>query len=257
MKLIKKLILSTVVLISYTYCFSQNDVAKAMLELDERLTNYDILKIDTQYYDTGEIHKIYYYDTNNKLRKTIVFYKSGAFQIITNRNTKDESDGLFLEFYENGTLKNYGIYINGVGFLYSYYENGKIKEYYLSKGPYCAWYGISYCENGQKELEQFYDSLSYTQQAYYCDGSLKFKGVVINRKNEEGSFLKGLPDGKWVFWHKNGKIRKEIYFEKSKILKTVKYDEEGVLYFEKEEKEPVEVLFHEGYVLGELGEIYN
>ena len=227
------------------------------LSIENQLNNI-IVKVDTFYFkESKKIEKIFYYDKENALIKSVNFYKNEDKHIWLKINSDLNETSISINYDSLGTIKKFEFEIDKTNISLSYHKNGSVKNYYTGKGSYYTGYEVSYCENGQKELEHFYDSLSYTQQAFYCDGSLKFKGVVINHKDEEGNFLKELPDGKWVFWHKNGKIKKEIYFEKSKILKTLKYDDEGVMYFEKEEKQPVGVLFHEGYVLGELGEIYN
>lgn len=218
----KNLILSIVILMSYTYCFAQNDVAKAMLELDKRMTDYEISKIDTEYFETSQLHhKLFYYDTNNKLRKTVVFYKSGAFQRITNRNTKDESDGLYLEFYENGALKHYGIYINDTGFSYSYYEDGRIKKYSQSKDSYLINYEVSFCSEGELYTEIFYDSTGYSVTGYHCNGNLRVRG------RNESDYIKKI--GKWEYWNEKGILIKEEFWEKGVLKETKEYDEEGNL----------------------------
>jgi len=199
--------------------YAQNDVAKAMIEMDKRMTTYQVLKIDTEFYNTKEIHKLFYFDNDKKLRKTINYYKSGLLKSIFNRNKKSHIDGLSLAFYETGSLESYGFYNNGVGFSYDYYEDGRIKTYSQSKDTYLTGYEASFCDDESLYYETFHDSLDYMQKGYYCNHKLRIKGRLLNGKEE----------GKWQYWDEDGNLIKEETYDKGKLLKTKEYDEQGIL----------------------------
>jgi antitoxin component YwqK of YwqJK toxin-antitoxin module len=214
--MIMKKIISLVFVVSLTTpIIGQNVVANAMIEMDKRLTNYEILKVDTEYYATAEAHKLFYYDIDGNLRKTIELYKMGQFKSIFNRNKDSHSDGLSLDFYKNGTIKSYGISNDRTGFSYQYYESGRIKKYSQSRGTYYTGYSSSYCSEGELYSEIFYDSLDYVKRGFHCNGSLRFKGRIINNEGKEG---------KWEYWNKDSFLIKEQEWEKGKLIKEEEFE---------------------------------
>jgi len=212
--------------LSIAMCFSamvhgQHEIAKAMIEMDKRMTNYDVFKVDTQYYDTGQPHKLFYYDTTNALRKTTIFSDSGNLKTIVNRNKKDELDGMLLSLYETGELKSFSIYNNNTGFSYTYYKNGRIKIYSQSKDTYPIGYEATFCSEGSLYYEAFHDSADYIQEAYHCNGDLRFKGRMLNEE-EEGMLgyriLNQRKDGIWKYWDEDGNLIEEEHWEKGELI---------------------------------------
>ena len=220
------LILSILVCFSIT-SYSQSEVAKAMIEMDKRMSNYVVSKIDTQFYETGEIFKLFYYDTTSSLRKTIVFTGSGRLKRIVNRNKKDELDGLLLELFESGEIKSFSIYNNRTGIGYEYYENGRIKSYYQRKDTYPIGYAATFCSGGSLYYEAFNDSTDYIQEAYHCDGSLRFKGRMLNEE-EEGLWgyriLNQRKDGVWKYWDEEGNLIEEEHWDKGELIERKEFE---------------------------------
>lgn len=208
--MIKELLIVIICLISLSV-FGQSDMAKAMIDMDSRITTYDISKIDTQFYESNEIQKLFYYDTDNKLRKTSTFYISGKIKGILNRDQEDRLDGLTLSIYESGSLKSYGMYNKGIGFSYQYYEDGRIKIYSQSKDTYLCGYRVSFCSEGELYSETFYDSTGYTETGYYCNGNLRIRG-----RNKTDYINKV---GKWEYWNEEGKLIKIEHWEEGKLIK--------------------------------------
>jgi antitoxin component YwqK of YwqJK toxin-antitoxin module len=207
--------------ITYFQCYAQNEVLNAMIELDKRMTNYEILKKDTLFFQTGEIEKIRYYDSTSKIRKSITYYKTGNLKEVFNVNSNHQLDGLLLEMYENGIIENFGVYVDNTGFSYRYYENGRIKKYSQSKDSYLINYEVSFCSEGELYSEIFYDSTGYSVTGYHCNGNLRARG------RNESAYIQ--QDGKWEYWNEKGILIKEEFWEKGILKETKEYDDEGNL----------------------------
>lgn len=201
-------------ILSNSLVYSQNDMTKVMIELDSRTTKYEVLKIDTLFSVSGEVRKIRYYNPLNKIRKSISFYLGGNIKGIFNVNAQHQLDGLSLDFYENGAIKHYGVYVDDTGFSYDYYKDGRIKKYSQSKDNYLVGYESSFCSEGELYLEIFHDSLDYTQKGYHCNGKLRFKGRIINNE---------LKEGKWEYWNNEGVLIKEETWGKGELIETKEY----------------------------------
>ncbi len=196
--------------------YGQNDISKAMVEMDSRLTDYTISRTDTQFYETKELHKLFYYDSDSILRKTASFYRSGKKKRLLNRDQEDRLDGLTLTIYESGSLKSYGMYNKGVGFSYQYYEDGRIKIYSQSKDTYLIGYRATFCSEGELYSETFYDSTGYSVLGYHCNGNLRVKG------RNDTAYINKI--GKWEYWNEEGKLIKVEFWEDGQLIKEEKIE---------------------------------
>ncbi len=210
-KVKKHLFIISFLLLLGSYGFGQSDMSKAMIDMDSRLTTYEIIKTDTTFSESGKMKKVRYYNPINKIRKTILYYENGTIKEIFNVNEKHQLDGILLEIYENGKIKHYGIYNNGVGFSYDYYEDGRIKIYSQSKDTYTIGYKATFCSEGELYSETFYDSTGYSFTGYHCNGNLRVKG-----RNETDYINKV---GKWEYWNKEAVLIKTEHWEKGKLIK--------------------------------------
>ncbi len=127
------------------------------------------------------------------------------------------------EYYENGKLKYYGAYNNGI-------KVGLHKEYEIDGKAIIA---KEYNENGQLIAEGIIDTLDRKQsewKLYYETGEIKAKGRYQNNQRvgewvyyfikgnieQKGSFKKNKYNGKWVWYNENRNIRREEYYEDGK-----------------------------------------
>ena len=96
------------------------------------------------------------YDKENVIRKVIILSKNQAIKkinigpIFFSGNIKYE---LSLNYYKTGNIETFSYDINYASVTIEYFENGSIKKYYSSYDTYPSGYKVSFCENGQKELE--------------------------------------------------------------------------------------------------------
>jgi antitoxin component YwqK of YwqJK toxin-antitoxin module len=192
--------------------YSQDIISTAMLEIDERLKNYVVTKVDSEFFETNELEKLFYYDQSDNLRKTKTFYKSGELQSITNRNASDDLDGVSLGFFESGKLESFAMYNEGVGFAYAYYESGRIKTFSQSKNTYLFRYESSYCSDGALYSETFYDSTGYSVKGFHCNGNLRIQG------RNDTDYIKKI--GEWKFWNENGELIRIEYWNEGKLENT-------------------------------------
>ncbi len=100
-------------------------------------------------YKSGELEGMYQTWHDNYIPKENAFYKNGKIlgehskwyydgrvQLQENYNEEGKQDGKFLEYYEDGSLKNKGKFKNGLkkGWWKSYDENGKKEIDFYKKG---------------------------------------------------------------------------------------------------------------------------
>jgi len=144
-------------------------------------------------------------------------------------------DGLFVEYFSNGKMKNERRYVYGVksGVNNEWFENGSRK----SEGMYIDGKKegalIEYYENTNRKYsaEYFKDQLNGKSQNFYSNGELK----------NSTDFVNGQKNGKYTEWHENGKLRKELVFEKDKVSDgtIIEYDNLGFKLMELECKSGV------------------
>ena len=68
--MLKEIFITIIFLMSLS-AFGQSDMSNAMIEMDKRITTYEIIKTDTTFFDSGKKEKVRYYNPINKIRKTI------------------------------------------------------------------------------------------------------------------------------------------------------------------------------------------
>ncbi len=193
---------------------TQESKLTPLLYLDEVLSDFEILKVDTEFYNSGVINKLFYYDINSTLRKTKTYFKTGELSSISNWNDKKDKSGISLGLYQNGMLEYFGLFNSGVGFSFGYYIDGKIKYQSQTKDNKYIGYYASYCSEGQLYEELFYDSLYYTQKGYHCNGKIRFEGDIINNSTKTST---------WKYYSEQGKLIKEEEWNMGKLISTKEY----------------------------------
>lgn len=226
----KRIFLLYSIIISFNVS-SQNEVSKAMIEISDRLVDYEVSRVDTEYFDNRSIEKLFYYDNKSIHRRTITFFSGGQIQSITNFDIEGFSDGVNLEFHENGLLKYYTVENNGTGISIEYYKDGRIKRHNQIKNTHYIGYSSSYCSEGELYSEMFYDSLSYIQEGYHCNSRLRYQGRINNIKTYPDGFYenKEVAIGEWKFWNKEGNLTNSFFFNEGEIIEVHFFDESGKL----------------------------
>ena len=178
-------------------------------------TNYvDGHGIYSEFFKTGEIQESGYFMNNKKEgswisyyingnKKQIVKYEGGKVNINepclsyseqglieTEKLVKEIddlliNDGKYISYYDNGTIREKGIYINNLkdGLWNEFYNDGAIKSV------------ISF-ENGNGLFK-----------SYYTDGKLLLEGNYINNKK----------NGKWIEYSNKGNKYREYYYLHDKL----------------------------------------
>ena len=138
---------------------------------------------------------------------------------------KDMLHGENISYYENGNKHEiYNYRANSRhGACEEYYENGKpkLKGFYNSNVRDSIWQ--LFYDNGNQQSEIVYDDgkIVSINKFYTRDGKQTVtggNGSMINyydsgAKNSEGNIKSGVEDGKWVYYHENGK--KKALFRKT------------------------------------------
>jgi TonB family protein len=139
-------------------------------------------------------------------------YKDSACEI---RN------GSFMYFYPNGNLSSIGKYLNDEreGIWLSFYYNGMMSDStnYVNGDPI----GIT---NGWHENGSIRDSIN--------NNVLQDKSSVVywfdnGQPQTIGNFLLDKKEGKWEYYHKNGKLAAIAEYSQNKVLSKTFFDEKG------------------------------
>lgn len=193
----------------------QNQISKTLLEGEKLMTNFIVLKVDTEYYENGNIKDLFYFDMQHNNRKVVSYYNTGELKSILNRNENEKLDGLIIGFFKSSKLESYSFFVNGIGITFDFYEDGRLKQQYQSDTIGFMGYYSSYCSEGELYSEVFYDSLDYVQKGYHCNGKMRFQGRILNNNTKEG---------KWEYWNKEGELIKKEYWEKGELIKEEEFD---------------------------------
>jgi uncharacterized protein len=169
--------------------------------------DFFIGKIDTSFYGDNKIEKIFIYDSLQRRRKVISYYKYGQIESIYNF-LGDDLDGVSVSFYETGALRSYSLYKNDKGFCFEYYEAGRLKEHYQAISGTYVGYRATYCSNGVLYQETFYNKPNYLSKGYHCDGSLRFEGNIVDFKE----------DGVWKYYNEKGKVIKKANYKNGLVI---------------------------------------
>jgi len=159
-------------------------------------------------------------------------YSNGKDSLIANIE-KGKFNGVYISYYENGNMRDSILYDKGnVQNIKSWLENGSIKktsktELFKDKDGFTCivdikndtlfFTGIAIDSNvkvsGEKLIEEETFSsgeLNGPTTRYYSNG----------KKRLEGAYVKGVEDGKWTWYKKNGQVENErVYKDGSYAMK--------------------------------------
>jgi len=164
----------------------------------------EIKKTDSGWYRND------YYTANNSLQMRGL-YKDNACKI---------KNGMFTFFYANGNVSDIRRYNNNKsdGIALSFHNNGMMSDsvvYELDKpvGIEFSWYANGYLLDSIVHNRNGSDVEVY----WFDNGSPSCGGNSVNDKKE----------GKWVYYHKNGKTAAIENYKNDKLVSGKYYDEEG------------------------------
>ena len=179
--------LSFLILISTSNCFSQSELIKAYED--------KINKLDTSVYFNVQLHKTRY------LTGGLNFLAISA-----SRYYQNEKISTFIDtnrtFHRNGNLKHMQIQ-DSIGLVYEIYQYDKSGQI------------TRHCQISRDILPNSANSYADLRDSYenYCkkykNGKLIFEGKFIGAKTE---------DGKHIWYDSDGKIKKEVIFDKGMII---------------------------------------
>jgi len=126
----------------------------------------------------------------------------------------NKKNGLWIEYYCNGNLKNKIQYVNGRpdGYCIIYHENGKIQEEGQWSSKLNRWVGKYrlYYENGQVQHEFNFNQNGKREgpaKYYYENGQLAI----------EGNFINGQETGVFKEYYENGDLKAEKTFNNGQV----------------------------------------
>lgn len=129
-------------------------------------------------------------------------------------------NGIFRFYYYNGNLKTYGQFGHNreEGIWLDWYSNGELKDsmYYQNGrliGISKSWYKNKFIKDSIV-LDQFGNGL---QASWFDDGQPSASGRIINYKKQ----------GKWIYYHKNGKISAVEMYHRDSITQYQIFNEDG------------------------------
>ena len=132
-------------------------------------------------------------------------------------------NGLFKDYFENGKIKEKGIYENAKknGLWEIWFENGQKADEAFYKDDELIGKRLTWHLNGQLELESYWgksnDRIGKWIK-YYENGQIE----SITNFNDKGEL-----DGKELQYFKNGKIKSKTTYKRNSIIKDILYDELG------------------------------
>lgn len=163
---------------------------------------------DTLWVDTVKT----YYAALEKLHSKVYFAQGGLLQ------------GDYVEYFENGRLKERGTYNQGrlSRYNYGFYPNGKTQHIFfyvpIEADPF----------NANRRIFAYWDSLG-TQLVKDGEGVCKcYMSATIDDRNlrEEGQVKAGVRVGEWSMYQGNKLFNKEM-FENGRLVSGVAYTAEG------------------------------
>jgi TonB family protein len=159
--------------------------------------------------DSGWYRNDFYTATNKLQMKGL--YKDSTCKI---------KNGSFVYFYSNGKASSLGKYSNnetdGVWFRFAY--NGAMTDSGVYKMGKRTGTALGWHQNGYMSDSSVYNTDGSSVAVYWFDnGAPAAGGKTMNDKNE----------GKWIYFHKNGKTAAVEDYHEGKLINKVYYDEEG------------------------------
>ena len=181
----------------------------------------------TRYFPTGEVRVIMDYDDKSVMARTQFFWHNGTVAAKgVYINTKRDSVWLF--YNQNGTLSSRVEYSSGK-------RHGVERKFYMEG-------------NDIAEEINWKDSIKHgAWNQYFQSGQLKFTVTYIDGKLEgqyvswypdgkkevEGMYRNGTPDGEWKRYHENGEYISTIKFDRGTITNMEEVEEDEHMFFRK------------------------
>ena len=185
----------------------------------------------------GKLVKEGLYEKGVKIQETSYeYYENGNVKEIITTKDDDVLHGPYKLFYENGELKEEGVFENG-GIRRStkvYHENGELKEEGILENNERIGQWRFYYYSGELENEMNFNKnkLNEFSKSYYENGNIK----------SEGHFSSGLYNGLWKEYHENGNLMYEGEYKNGESQGVFKYYyENGQLKEEKTYKDGKEI----------------
>jgi antitoxin component YwqK of YwqJK toxin-antitoxin module len=196
-------------------------------------------------------------DAGNKNGKWKDFYPDGKIQA-EGQYTENRRTGLWKFYNQDEKVEQTGNFNNGRpdGMWKWYFENGSLlreEEYFQGqRDGACTEYSRSgeiiaqgQYSDGERNGEWKFKSGNNIEQgkfiiglrdgtwkSFYADGQLRFKG----------NFIQGNAEGQHTYYHENGRVKEERYYQSGLREKTwKKYDEDGTLLLTVTYKNDVEI----------------
>jgi antitoxin component YwqK of YwqJK toxin-antitoxin module len=163
----------------------------------------------TEKTDSGWFRRDFFLATKKLQMKGL--YKDSAFKI---------KNGWFLYCYSNATVKSKGQYVDDKkeGLWLSYHFNGMMKDSVVYENGRPNNSIIAWHNNGYMSDSSVYDKDgSAVHVSWFNNGMPSYSGKSFNGDRE----------GKWQYFHKNGKLAAEEIFQKDSIVSRIYYNEEG------------------------------
>ena len=158
--------------------------------------------------DSGWVRRDFFMSTKKSQMKGL--YKDSTLKI---------QNGWFRYFYVNMVLASQGNYVNGEkdGLWVSYYFNGQIEDstIYHAGNPVNR---TNWHSNGRVSDSSVYNTDgSATHISWFDNGVL----------SHTGQSYQGKKDGRWQYFHKNGKLAATEEYKNAELVSSIYYNEEG------------------------------
>jgi antitoxin component YwqK of YwqJK toxin-antitoxin module len=158
--------------------------------------------------DSGWVKRDFYLSTKKSQMKGL--YKDSALKI---------KNGWFRYFYVNQFVSSQGNYVNGKkdGLWLSYHFNGIIKDSAIYKAGYptsiIGWHSNGY----MSDSSVYYTDGTSLHKYWFDNGQLSHTGESFSTKQ----------DGKWQYFHKNGKVAAVEEYKANEMVSREYYNEAG------------------------------
>jgi antitoxin component YwqK of YwqJK toxin-antitoxin module len=175
------------------------------------------------------------------------YYESGSIHIDAEVDAKGVRNGVFKEYYEDGTIKAEGTYKDGKldGTYKEYYQGGVLSIEAEYKADSIFGIFTSYYSNKNKMKEVVYTPGTQTGKVteYYENGKVKITGALSDGKQdgtltsyfESGqvetidNYKNGVQHGNYETYFQNGQIKLQAEIAEGKTVFYMQYDSTGVL----------------------------
>lgn len=164
----------------------------------------------------GQIKSKGHYKDGEKIESWEYYFSNNQLQQIGKYDKKGRPIGLWKWYYESGILLREESFRKGL-------EDGMMREYLedetiITEGEFI---------DGKKEGPWLYQHGDHKEEGEFRDGLKhgvwKYHYITTNELNFEGNFIDGEPNGKHIFYFKNGKKQREEYYAMGTKSGTWKY----------------------------------